>query len=61
MAGGPVVVEDHAIVALVGVEELLRRNSLGMAAAVVFPHALIEAIVEVEMLEPLELAARRRK
>ena len=50
--------EDDAIVAPVGIEEVAGRRPLLVAAAVVLPHALVEAIVEVEMLEPLELALR---
>src|SRR5208337_1842677 len=48
--------EDHAVVPAVRVDEVARRHALVMAAAVVLPHALVEAVVEVEMLEPLELA-----
>src|SRR5262249_6062893 len=37
------------------------RDALGMAAPIVLPHALVEAVVEIEMFEALELASRRRK
>ena len=48
--------EDHAVVPAVGIEQVARRQTLVVPAPVVLPHALVEAVVEVEMLEPLELA-----
>ena len=51
--------EDDAIVAPVGVDEVAGGDPLLVPAAVVLPHALVQAIVEVEMLEPFELALSR--
>src|SRR5271157_664777 len=44
------------MVATVGIDEVARRNALLRATSVVLPDGLVKAIVEVEMLEPLELA-----
>src|ERR1700733_13884746 len=48
--------EDDAIIALVGIDEIAGRRALVVPNAIVLPHPLVEAVVEVEMVEPLELA-----
>src|ERR1700733_8921190 len=50
-AHGGVADEDNSIIALVGIDEIARRHALVVAATVVLPHALVEAVVEVEMME----------
>ena len=58
---GRIADEDHLVVVRIGVEQLPRVDAFGIAAAVVLPHALIDAVVEVEIFEVLELGARRRE
>src|SRR3546814_4906775 len=48
--------EHQLIVGAELVEHVHRRRSGGEAAAVVLPHALIGAVVEIEELQMLELA-----
>ena len=56
------VADDHEpVVAAVGAHQLRQRRSLGVPAPVVLPHRLVDAVVEVEVLEVLELAARGRE
>src|SRR5690606_3303333 len=58
-AHGGVADEDDAIVAWKLVQDVPGRGLLVVAAPVVLPHALIEAVVEVEELKALELGSRR--
>src|SRR5262245_44549959 len=53
--------EDDAIVARIFVQHVPRHGLFVVTAAIVLPHALIEAIVEVEEFEALELRARGGK
>src|SRR5208282_4758851 len=48
--------KDHAVVPAVGVEQIAGRKAFVMPAAVMLPYALVEAVVEIEVREPLELA-----
>src|SRR5579872_57016 len=69
-AAGPVdLVRAHAgvadhhdlVVRVVGAQHLHRRGLLDMAAPRILPHALVEAVVKIEMHDFLELATRRRE
>ncbi|KIU01265.1 hypothetical protein QU38_02355, partial [Staphylococcus aureus] len=51
--------KDQLIVMPIFVEDVPGGRALLEAAAIVLPHALVQAIVEVEELQVLELAGRR--
>src|SRR5438105_1500316 len=53
--------EDHLVVVPVFVQHLPGARSLGVTPAVVLPHEVVKAVVEVEELEVLELGLRRRE
>src|SRR3546814_18122058 len=52
--------ERELVVVAEFVEQLRGRRTLGEAALVVLPHALVRAVVEIEEFEALELARRGR-
>jgi hypothetical protein len=49
--------EDHLVVRAVGVDDVPSRQLFAVAAPVVLPQTFVDAVVEVEVLEVLELAA----
>src|SRR3546814_8703124 len=53
--------ERELVVVAEFVEQLRGRRTLGEAALVVLPHALVRAVVEIEEFEVLELARRGRE
>ena len=60
-AHGGVADEHHLVVGRILVQHLPGGRALGPAASVVLPHELVEAVVEVEILQVLELGARGRE
>ena len=58
---GRIANEYHSIVGVESSQKLHRRGKIHSAAAIVLPEILINKIVKVEMLQVLELAARRRE
>src|SRR6266571_4212264 len=58
-AHGRVADEDELIVVAVLVHDVGGAGALGMPPAVVFPHVIVQAVVEVEMLEMLEFGLGR--
>jgi hypothetical protein len=54
-AHGGVADEDQLVVGAVFVDDVEQREALGVAAPVVAPHAFVDAVVEVEVFEVLEL------
>ena len=54
-AHGGVTDEDQLVVRRVAPDQVLQRDALGLAPAVVLPHALVDEVVEIEILEVLEL------
>ncbi len=50
--------EDQLVVVAVLAHHVDRRDALAVAAVVVLPHRLVDAVVEVVVLEVLELGAR---
>src|SRR5260221_7788177 len=55
------VANENQLVVVAVFAHHLDRGDAVLAAAVVLPHALVDAVVEVEVLEVLEFGARRRK
>ncbi len=50
--------DDHLMVVAEFVQDVESLVTLGVAAAIVLPYALVKAIMEVEMFKMLELGAR---
>ena len=46
---------DQLVVMAVLVDEVHRRDTLGVAAAIVLPHGLVEKIVKIEVFELLDV------
>ncbi len=57
-AHGGVADHDQLVVVAVGAHDFRQRRAFRVPAPVVLPHGFIDEIVEVEVLEVLELAAR---
>ena len=57
-AHGGVAHEHRLVVAPIGVQHLGGRLRLGVTARIVAPHPLVQAVVEVEELQVLELGSR---
>src|SRR5262245_44716837 len=53
--------EDRLVIVRIGVQHVPGRRGVVEAPAVLLPHLLVQAIVEVEVLHVLELAARGRE
>ena len=53
--------EHHLVVVRIFMQHVPGRRAVGEAAAVLLPHAFIEAVVEVEIFHVLEFALRRRE
>src|ERR1700722_8521030 len=53
--------EHHFVVVRIFVQHVPGRRAVGEASAILLPHALIEAVVEVEIFHVLEFAFRRRE
>ena len=60
-AHGGVADEDHPVVRAVGVQHVPSGDALGVAAAIVLPDRLVEAVVEVVVFHVLELGAGSRE
>src|SRR5438552_7707530 len=60
-AHGRVPDEDELIVVPVLVHDVEGPGALGVPAAVVLPHVVVETIVEIEIIQMLELGLRRRE
>src|ERR1700761_1695508 len=60
-AHGAVADEDELVVRTVGTHHLDGTHMLVEAAPVIAPQRLVRAVVEIEVLEMLELAARGRE
>ena len=56
-AHGRVPNEDHLVVGRVGVEHVPSRRVLGSPARIIAPQILIEAVVEVVVLQVLEFGS----